>query len=145
MAISGPVNGRLWGDCHGRRQPWRVHGRYERRLADATVGTTPTAVRLTVRRFKCLSPGCPTVTSAEQIPGLTTGPCPSCWHESPRSWPAGPGPGPPDGWQLPVAKEPCSGFCVRPISRIRFGTRPGRGRVRPAQGCLEPPGGRPSC
>ncbi|AJF70319.1 hypothetical protein SVTN_39525 (plasmid) [Streptomyces vietnamensis] len=51
---------------------WRVHGRYEWRLADAAAGTTPTVVRLTVRRFKCLSPGCPTVTFAEQIPGLTS-------------------------------------------------------------------------
>ncbi|WP_331751793.1 transposase family protein (plasmid) [Streptomyces globisporus] len=51
---------------------WRVHGRYERRLADAAVGTTPTVVRLTVRRFKCLSPGCPTVTFAELITGLTS-------------------------------------------------------------------------
>ncbi|MFE2164071.1 transposase family protein [Streptomyces sp. NPDC059447] len=50
---------------------WRVHGRYERRLADAAVGTTPVVIRLVVRRFKCLSRGCPTVTFAEQIPGLT--------------------------------------------------------------------------
>ncbi|MER6199955.1 transposase family protein [Streptomyces sp. NPDC001586] len=51
---------------------WRVHGRYERRLADAAVGTTPVVIRLLVRRFLCLSPGCPTVTFAEQIPGLTS-------------------------------------------------------------------------
>ncbi|MFF2792627.1 transposase family protein [Streptomyces sp. NPDC058049] len=51
---------------------WRVHGRYERCLADAAVGTTPMMIRLVVRRFKCLSSGCPTVTLAEQIPGLTS-------------------------------------------------------------------------
>ncbi|MFD9623242.1 transposase [Streptomyces virginiae] len=36
------------------------------------MGTTPMVVRLVVRRFKCLSSGCPTVTFAEQIPGLTS-------------------------------------------------------------------------
>ncbi|MFG2880698.1 ISL3 family transposase [Streptomyces sp. NPDC048337] len=51
---------------------WRVHGRYERRLADAAVGTTPVVIRLVVRRFKCPSPGCPTVTFPDQIPGLTS-------------------------------------------------------------------------
>ncbi|MFJ7961588.1 ISL3 family transposase [Streptomyces sp. NPDC096319] len=55
-----------------RSLSWRVHGRYERRLADAAVGTTPVVVQLIVRRFKCLSSACPTVTFAEQIPGLTS-------------------------------------------------------------------------
>ncbi|MFG2873925.1 ISL3 family transposase [Streptomyces sp. NPDC048337] len=55
-----------------RSLSWRVHGRYERRLADAAVGTTPVVIGLMVCRFKCLSPGCPTVTFAEQIPGLTS-------------------------------------------------------------------------
>ncbi|MGP3690714.1 transposase family protein [Streptomyces sp. IBSNAI002] len=35
-----------------RSLSWRVHGRYERRLADAAVGTAPVVIRLTVRRFK---------------------------------------------------------------------------------------------
>lgn len=57
---------------HCKSLSWRVHGRYERRLADAAVGTTPVVIRLVVRRFKCLSSGCPTVTFVEQIPGLTS-------------------------------------------------------------------------
>ncbi|MGT2527259.1 ISL3 family transposase [Streptomyces nojiriensis] len=55
-----------------RSLSWRVHGRYERRLADAAVGTMPVLIRLVVRRFKCLGSDCPTVTFAEQIPGLTS-------------------------------------------------------------------------
>ncbi|MFE9139663.1 transposase family protein [Streptomyces sp. NPDC007355] len=51
---------------------WRVHGRYERRLADAAVGSTPVVIRLVVRRFKCLNSGYPPVTLAEQIPGPTS-------------------------------------------------------------------------
>ncbi|MGW8889702.1 ISL3 family transposase [Streptomyces sp. NPDC055749] len=49
----------------------RVHGRYERRLADAPLGGLPVAIVLLIRRFKCLGADCPTVTFAEQIPGLT--------------------------------------------------------------------------
>ncbi|MGW1617264.1 transposase family protein [Streptomyces sp. NPDC002285] len=49
----------------------RVHGRYERRLADAPLGGLPVAIVLLIRRFKCLEADCPAVTFAEQIPGLT--------------------------------------------------------------------------
>ncbi|MFI9296672.1 transposase family protein [Streptomyces gardneri] len=38
---------------------WRVHGRYERNLADTAAGTAPVVRRLMVRRFRCLSSGCP--------------------------------------------------------------------------------------
>ncbi|WP_399038135.1 transposase family protein [Streptomyces sp. ASQP_92] len=34
---------------------WRVHGRYERSLADAAVGTAPVVILLMVRRLKYLS------------------------------------------------------------------------------------------
>ncbi|MFI1869401.1 transposase family protein [Streptomyces jumonjinensis] len=49
----------------------RVHGRYERRLADAPLGGVPVVIVLLIRRFKCLAAACPAVTFAEQIPGLT--------------------------------------------------------------------------
>ncbi|MER7112766.1 ISL3 family transposase [Streptomyces sp. NPDC000229] len=49
----------------------RVHGRYERRLADAPLGGLPVMIVLLIRRFKCLGQDCPAVTFAEQIPGLT--------------------------------------------------------------------------
>ncbi|MEH6377135.1 ISL3 family transposase [Streptomyces sp. KLMMK] len=49
----------------------RVHGRYERRLGDAPLGGLPVVIVLLIRRFKCLVTDCPTVTFAEQIPGLT--------------------------------------------------------------------------
>jgi transposase len=49
----------------------RVHSAYQRRLADAPVGGHRVVIRLTVRRFFCGNPGCPAVTFAEQIDGLT--------------------------------------------------------------------------
>ncbi|MFI8281384.1 transposase family protein [Streptomyces sp. NPDC085929] len=55
----------------------RVHGRYERRLGDAPLGGLPVVIVLLIRRFKCLVTDCPTVTFAEQIPGLTRPMCPS--------------------------------------------------------------------
>ena len=50
----------------------RVHSRYERRLLDTAVGGREVVVCLTVRRFLCLDPGCPKVTFAEQVSGLTS-------------------------------------------------------------------------
>jgi transposase len=50
----------------------RVHSRYERRLADTAVGGRRVVIRLGVRRFFCASPGCPAVTFAEQVEGLTS-------------------------------------------------------------------------
>ena len=44
---------------------------YGRRLADAPVGGHRVLVRLAVRRFFCGNPGCPAVTFAEQVEGLT--------------------------------------------------------------------------
>ncbi|MFE2991505.1 transposase family protein [Streptomyces sp. NPDC059262] len=59
--------------CTGcRMPPWRVHGRYVRRLSDAPLGGAAVVIELTVRRFKCLNSACPAVTFAEQIPGLTS-------------------------------------------------------------------------
>ena len=50
----------------------RVHSSYGRRLADAPVGGHRVLVRLAVRRFFCGNPGCPAVTFAEQVEGLTS-------------------------------------------------------------------------
>lgn len=50
----------------------RVHGAYQRRLADAPVGGHRVVIRLTVRRFFCANPDCPAVTFAEQVDGLTS-------------------------------------------------------------------------
>jgi transposase len=49
----------------------RVHSRYARRLADAAVGGRRVVIRLTVRRFFCVFPGCGRKTFAEQVTGLT--------------------------------------------------------------------------
>ncbi|WP_329587076.1 ISL3 family transposase [Streptomyces sp. NBC_01362] len=49
----------------------RIHGRYERRLADAPLGGLSVVIVVLIRRFKCLRTECPAVTFAEQIPGLT--------------------------------------------------------------------------
>jgi len=50
----------------------RVHGRYERRLLDTAAGGYEVVICLRVRRFRCLSPGCPKTTFAEQVTGLTS-------------------------------------------------------------------------
>jgi hypothetical protein len=49
-----------------------VHGRYQRRLADSPLAGQPVAIRLLVRRFVCVKPGCDRSTFAEQVTGLTT-------------------------------------------------------------------------
>ena len=49
----------------------RVHARYVRRLTDITAGGGCLVIELAVRRFRCLNPGCPAKTFAEQIAGLT--------------------------------------------------------------------------
>ena len=50
----------------------RVHGRYQRSLADLAVGGQPVVIRLQVRRFRCQAAGCARVTFAEQVDGLTS-------------------------------------------------------------------------
>jgi transposase len=50
----------------------RVHSRYQRRLADAAIGGRQVEIRLAVRRFFCLAPGCKRTTFAEQVDGLTS-------------------------------------------------------------------------
>jgi hypothetical protein len=49
----------------------RVHGRYQRLLVDDGIDGRGVRIRLTVRRFRCLSQQCPTATFAEQVEGLT--------------------------------------------------------------------------
>ena len=44
-----------------------MHGRYLRRLADAAISGSAVVIELLVRRFKCLSDGCPAGTFAEQV------------------------------------------------------------------------------
>ncbi|MFE4976012.1 transposase family protein [Kitasatospora sp. NPDC056651] len=48
-----------------------IHSRYVRQLADATVGSRPVRIDLSVRRLYCENPACPKVTFAEQVSGLT--------------------------------------------------------------------------
>jgi transposase len=49
----------------------RVHGWYERRLADAPVGGRAVVIRLRVRKFVCQTLGCVRRIFAEQLAGLT--------------------------------------------------------------------------
>jgi hypothetical protein len=49
----------------------RVHGRYQRLVADGAAGGRPLLIALSVRRFRCTSPACPRVTFVEQAEGLT--------------------------------------------------------------------------
>lgn len=50
----------------------RVHGRYQRRLADTALAGRPVVIQLLVRRLLCREAGCARVTFVEQIPGLTS-------------------------------------------------------------------------
>ena len=50
----------------------RVHSRYERRLLDTAIGGREVVICRTVRRFLCLTTGCPKATFAEQVGGLTS-------------------------------------------------------------------------
>src|SRR5439155_22729702 len=53
----------------GRRSR-RVHSRYTRRITDEPLSGRRVIVHLRVRRFCCLSRGCPKQTFAEQAPAL---------------------------------------------------------------------------
>jgi transposase len=49
----------------------RVHGRYQRLLADGAAGGRPLLIALSVRRFRCTASLCPRITFVEQAEGLT--------------------------------------------------------------------------
>jgi transposase len=49
----------------------RVHGRYERHIADKAVGERPVVIDLTVRRLFCDAADCPRRTFVEQVENLT--------------------------------------------------------------------------
>ena len=58
--------------CPGCTRPSsRVHGRYQRLVADGAAGCWPLLIALSVRRFRCTAPSCPRVTFVEQADGLT--------------------------------------------------------------------------
>lgn len=55
--------------CPDCRQPSeRIHGRYQRTLADLPWATAPIELRLLVRRFRCGTCSCPRQTFAERLP-----------------------------------------------------------------------------
>lgn len=55
--------------CPDCRQPThRLHGRYQRTLADLPWATAPTELRLIVRRFRCCTGTCRRQTFAERLP-----------------------------------------------------------------------------
>jgi len=47
----------------------RIHSRYQRTLRDLPWQGRPVALRLQMRRFRCLNPTCPRQTFAEALPG----------------------------------------------------------------------------
>jgi transposase len=57
--------------CPGCRTPSdRVHSRYRRTVADLPLQDRPVALRLVVRRFRCINPGCPQAIFCERLPAL---------------------------------------------------------------------------
>ncbi|WP_354671547.1 transposase family protein [Streptomyces sp. SRF1] len=88
--------------CRCGESSARVHGRYVRRLRDVAVGGVGVVIELWVRRFRCDNAGCPAVTFAEQIAGLTTPhsrytPLTAGDVDADRPGPGGPGGSPPGG------------------------------------------------
>src|SRR3954463_3958288 len=59
-------------DCPGRGMAaHRVHGRYQRCLADTAIAGRPVVIDLVVRRLICDQSTCPRHTFVEQVEGLT--------------------------------------------------------------------------
>ena len=57
--------------CPDCRQPTqRIHGRYQRTLADLPWATAPIELRLIVRRFRCCTCTCRRQTFAERLPSV---------------------------------------------------------------------------
>ena len=63
VPLSAPA---LCPDCH--RPSDRIHGRYDRVLADFPWQGQPVSLRNRWRRFQCRTPGCPRRTFSERVP-----------------------------------------------------------------------------
>jgi transposase len=70
VVVFASVRGTLARCPQCGQQSSRVHGRYQRLLADGAAGGRPLLIALSVRRFRCANPGCRAVTFAEQAEGL---------------------------------------------------------------------------
>jgi transposase len=70
VVIFASVRGALARCPQCGQQSSRVHGRYQRLLADGAAGGRPLLIALSVRRFRCAAPSCAKVTFAEQAEGL---------------------------------------------------------------------------
>ncbi|MFH9863623.1 transposase family protein [Streptomyces sp. NPDC017202] len=57
--------------CRCGQSSVRVHGRYVRKLRDATASGLGVVIELCIRRFRCENSACTAVTFAEQVAGLT--------------------------------------------------------------------------
>lgn len=75
VVVSARVRGHRARCRHCGKYSGRVHGRYDRTLADAPVAGAGVVVVLQVRRFRCTNGKCAAVTFAEQVPGVTTPHC----------------------------------------------------------------------
>ncbi|MFD5437338.1 transposase family protein [Kitasatospora sp. NPDC127067] len=72
VVIEASTPGHVPVPCPGCGAPsGRVHSRYGRHLADARCGGRGVVIELSVRRMFCDNRGCPRVTFAEQMDGLT--------------------------------------------------------------------------
>ncbi|WP_342768939.1 transposase family protein [Prauserella flavalba] len=72
VVVSARVRGHRARCRHCGKYSGRVHGRYDRTLADAPVAGAGVVVVLQVRRFRCTNGKCAAVTFTEQVPGVTT-------------------------------------------------------------------------
>ena len=70
VVIFASVGGALARCPRCGRESSRVHGRYQRLVADGAAGGRPLLIALSVRRFRCTDPLCAKATFAEQAEGL---------------------------------------------------------------------------
>jgi transposase len=71
VVVFASVRGALARCPRCGQQSSRVHGRYQRLLADGAAGGRPLLIALSVRRFRCTASPCPRITFVEQAEGLT--------------------------------------------------------------------------
>ena len=119
VVVFASVRGALARCPRCGQQSSRVHGRYQRLLADGAAGGRPLLIALSVRRFRCANPGCRAVTFAEQAEGLCarylrrTLPLREMLGCFGLSWPGGRVPGWPPSWASRCIPPRCCGWSWR--------------------------------
>jgi len=79
--------------CH--QSSFRIHGHYQRTVADLPCAGRTVILALTVRKFVCSTPGCPRRIFTERLPGLSGWGPVGNWARASPTDPLSPPPRPP--------------------------------------------------